>query len=109
MRRAILNTILLVPGDFVFVVHDLKNKIVIKSKIEKVILSDGLVSYGIEGGKVKCSRCKHASVGIYLPCVTEFKNSNIDTGVPVEPFGVFIFTNKDKCTRFLRMKGGSKS
>lgn len=100
--RGILNTVLLVPGDYVYVVYDLKNKIVIKCKVESALLTENTVTYRIREGTVKCSRYKQAKVGTVLPCVTKFKNSEIDTGGSVKPFDIFIFTKKEKCEKFLR-------
>lgn len=100
--RGILNTVLLVPGDYVYVVTDLEYKTVLKSEVYEVKIRKDAIRYVLKEGAVKHSKAKGFEPGQRLPCMVMFKNSDIDTRSCVRPWEMYVFKSKEKCLKFIR-------
>lgn len=102
IMKGVLRMVRLEPNDTVYMIFNIKSKIVVKMKVKKILIQENLIEYTCIGGKIMCSKSENKlyKAGNYLSITAFFKNSNIDTGV--EENGLLIFTTKEKCIEFLK-------
>lgn len=97
---SIKNMVRLYPGDTVYIVINRANKVVLKSRVYSITLTEKNVLYRAYEGLVVCSKSKEYPKGMELSYPIDFRNSNIGTLTPTKDS--YIFTSKDKCLEFLR-------